>query len=234
MKHRFILVAIAAVLFGAVPASAQFGLMGGFTSSSASIKANGFKPEAVSLYHAGITYKVNLGAGFAVQPSLLYQVKGASLDKIAKNSNGDDEKFTLDTKTGYLEGNLGVQWGPDLIAICPYIFLEPFVGYALMNEESAKGNEAGLAELIDSESFETGKVKDWKNSAKQRLEYGFGVGGGIEFSHIQISVQYFMNLGPLYNSDGKVNSNDILEAVKTSFGEKKNYQGLKVSLAILF
>lgn len=234
MKHRLFIAAIAALLFGVVPASAQFGIMGGFTASSADIKTDGFKPETVSLYHAGITYKVNLGAGFALQPSLLYQVKGATLDKIAKNENGDDEKFTLDTKTGYLEGNVGVQWGPDLIALRPYIFVEPFVGYALMNEESAKGNEAGLAELVDQETFESGKVKDWAGTAKQRLEYGFGVGAGVEFSHIQISVQYFMNLGPLYNSDGKVNSNEILEAVKTSYGEKKNYQGLKVSLAILF
>ena len=59
--------------------SARVGLMGGFTSSSASIK--NMDSKSVSLYHVGLTAEIPLLGGFAIQPGLLYQVKGMSADK---------------------------------------------------------------------------------------------------------------------------------------------------------
>lgn len=225
-------VALAAAI---IPAFAQFGITGGFTSSNTTLKSfSDFKPESVSLFHAGLLYKFDIGAGFALQPTLLYQVKGASLDQIVKKEDGDI-KTSIDTKTGYIEFNAGLQWGPDLIAFRPYIFAEPFIGYAVYNEEETKGDKPTLADVTEADAteYENAKITAWTDSAKQRLEYGIGVGGGIEFSHVQISVQYFLNFGPLYNTEGKVDGNEVLETVRTAFKDK-NYQGLKVSLAVLF
>lgn len=80
--------------------SARVGLMGGFTSSSASIK--NMDSKSVSLYHVGLTAEIPLFGGFAIQPGLLYQVKGMSADKF--NSSSISESLgSFETKVGYLE-----------------------------------------------------------------------------------------------------------------------------------
>ena len=67
------------------------------------------------------------------------------------------------------------------------------------------------------------------NDAKKKFEYGFGVGAGIELvSHIQISVQWFMNFGKLYDSNKLVNT-DL-----NSLTNLRNYQGVKITLGLFF
>ena len=73
---------IAALFASMFAAQAQIGVMGGFTSSRTTIDTKDIMENAknISLYHAGVFYKFDLGMGFAVQPSLSYQVKGATLE----------------------------------------------------------------------------------------------------------------------------------------------------------
>ena len=60
-----------------------------------------------------------------------------------------------------------------------------------------------------------------------KLEYGFGLGGGLEISdHLQLSVQWFNNLGTMFS--------ERAEAGAASLEKIKNFQGIKFSLAILF
>jgi len=180
----------------------------------------------VSLYHAGIAYKIPLGSFFVVQPALSYQVKGASVqDNIAAGSI-QAATSTLQTKTGYLELTAGLQAGVDLMAFRPFVLVEPFIGYQLTDAEvySPGSNTSVTSEELNA----------YLTNAKNKLEFGFGVGGGVELmEHIQISVQWFMNLGNLYN-EGQLNS----DAIKSNFVEKykdiKNYQGIKVSLGLFF
>ena len=74
---------VSAAMVFAVTASAQkprVGVLVGFTSSNADVSQ--FDASSVSLYHAGLAFNFPVGVGFAIQPQLLYQVKGASLDEI--------------------------------------------------------------------------------------------------------------------------------------------------------
>ena len=58
------------------------------------------------------------------------------------------------------------------------------------------------------------------------------VGGGLEIlHHFQVSVQWFQNLGHLFNEDKIAN---VPGAVSSSYNDIKNYQGIKLSLAVLF
>jgi len=78
------------------------------------------------------------------------------------------------------------------------------------------------------------KIGAAAKEVKNNLEWGFGVGGGVEIaSHLQISVQWFKNLGMLYN-DGKIDGEAALTAVKDNYKNIQNYNGIKVSLGILF
>jgi hypothetical protein len=161
--------------------------------------------DAISLYHAGLTYKINLPSGFAIQPAVLYQVKGANVGQLG---TATDEDFKV--KTGFVEVPLGLQWGPHLAAFRPYVFAEPFFGYRVSSTD--RGNET---------------FRDWASQAKNKFEYGFGLGAGLEISdHLQLSVQWFNNLGAMFSKPA--------ESGTESLGKVKNFEGIKFSLAILF
>ncbi|MBO6082242.1 MAG: PorT family protein [Bacteroidales bacterium] len=202
MKRIFSLVAVlAASLILAAEANAQFGMVFGLTSSSVKMA----KSDAISLYHAGFTAKIPLGSGFALQPSLLYQVKGANVGQLGTAS---DEDFKV--KTGFVELPLAIQWGPQLAAFRPFVFGEPFVGYRVSSTD--KGNDT---------------FRDWASQAKNKFEYGFGLGAGVDIAdHIQLSAQWFNNLGTMFAGSS--------DASTESLGRVKNFEGIKFSLAILF
>ena len=85
-------------------------------------------------YHAGITYKFDLPFGFAIQPSVLYHVKGSLVEAPIV---GQDVYDVL--KTGYVEVPVSFQWGPDLILFRPFLDVTPFVGYSVANNISWDG-----------------------------------------------------------------------------------------------
>lgn len=198
---------IAAALLLTVSAHAQFGVIAGITSSSSDLKTAIGEVKNVNQYHAGITYKIGFGNFFAVQPSLIYNMKGAKLSDIS----GSGE---LDYKTGYIELPLQFQAGlgvSDFFRV--YGLAEPFVGYAISNT-IALGEKATAQQT-------------WEN-VKTRAEYGFSLGAGIELiKHVQVSVKYFWNLGTVYKTT--VTGTDIQNAVKEG---KAN--GISASVAILF
>ena len=202
MKRFLTLVAaVAASMILAAGAHAQFGFLVGLTSSSVKMASS----DTISLYHAGLTYKINLPSGFAIQPAVLYQVKGANVGQLG---TATDEDFKV--KTGFVEVPLGLQWGPHLAAFRPYVFAEPFFGYRVSSTD--RGNET---------------FRDWASQAKNKFEYGFGLGAGLEISdHLQLSVQWFNNLGAMFSKPA--------ESGTESLGKVKNFEGIKFSLAILF
>ena len=209
MKRILTLVAVAAAsMILAAQAHAQFGIIAGLTSSKANAEEAIKDVKNIALYHAGLTYKIDLGAGFAIQPSVIYQVKGANLGHL-DNATGEDFKL----KTGFVEIPVGIQWGPDLLAFRPYAFAEPFIGYQITSSDKGQSTFA-----------------DWTKQAKNKLEYGFGLGGGLEIaSHLQLSVQWFKNLGTMFGDSAK-----SADAAWSEVKDIKNFQGIKVSLAILF
>lgn len=206
MKKLFTLVAVAAAsLVMASQAHAQFGIVAGLTSSKTDVSSAVNDVKNIALYHAGLTYKFDLGAGFAIQPAVIYQVKGAKIESI-----GDTSADQL--KTGYVEIPVGFQWGPDLMAFRPYVFAEPFVGYQITSSDKVA-------------SF-----SDWTSQAKNKFEYGFGLGAGLEIaSHIQLSAQWFKNLGNMFGDSAK-----SADAAWAEAKDIKNFQGIKVTLGILF
>ena len=201
IRFLTLVAAVAASMILAAGAHAQFGFLVGLTSSSVKMASS----DAISLYHAGLTYKIDLPSGFAIQPAVLYQVKGANVGQLG---TATDEDFKV--KTGFVEVPLGLQWGPHLAAFRPYVFAEPFFGYRVSSTD--RGNET---------------FRDWASQAKNKFEYGFGLGAGLEISeHLQLSVQWFNNLGAMFSKPA--------ESGTESLGKVKNFEGIKFSLAILF
>lgn len=218
-----ILTILALAFATATVANAQIGIIGGFTSSNSSADLKNLSGELknVSLYHAGVAYKFELGNFFVIQPQLAYQVKGAALNEAI----GGLDLSSFQTKTGFVELSVGLQGGVDLMAFRPFILAEPFIGYAVTGTENF-ADENGKYTI---DTFSKGI-----NEAKNKLEYGFGVGGGIELlNHVQISVQWFMNLGKLYDND-KLVADPITAVEAADLKNLKNYQGIKVTVGLFF
>ena len=213
MKKLFVIAALFASM--AVASAQQFGVKGGLTLSTMNGASNPKENKSMVLYEAGILYKADLGAGFAIQPGLAYQVKGAPL----KQSND------VQSKTGFVELSLGAQWGPDLLAFRPYVFVEPFIGYGVTGNENL--TVSGTSISVENIN------KALQENAKNKLEYGVGAGLGLEIaSHVQLSCQLFRNFGKLYK-DSELDSG-TLKDIKASYKDLKSYQGVKFTLAILF
>ena len=211
MKKLALVIAAAALAFS-VNAGAQqydntrFGITGGVTSSSTKIKE--VDTKSISMYHVGLALEMPLGGGFAIQPELLYQVKGMSLSNWGSATTGDIGK-SFETKVGYVEVPVQIQWGPDLVAFRPYGFLEPFVGYQISN--SGKGEGSTLGKEL------------------QKVEYGMSLGAGLDIWKIQVSAKYFWNFGSVYKSDIAKTGSTIGGIV-----DGNNFNGFAISAAIFF
>lgn len=206
----------AAALFVALSANAQVGIVAGLTSSSTDFKSAIADVKNVNQYHVGLTYKIGLGGLLAIQPSIIYNMKGQKIEYLS----ADNIQNTQIDKTGFLEVPVQVQVGIPLANLVRvYGFVEPFAGYALSNQVDINLGSASEVE------------KTWDN-VKSKLEYGVGLGAGVEvFSHLQVYAKYFWNLGDVYSSSGSstVNVGDAISTVQNT-----KCSGVAVSVAYLF
>lgn len=115
---------------------------------------------------------------------------------------------------GYMELPVSVQWGPDLLLFRPFVDVTPFVGYAVSNNL--------YSDIL-------GDIASW--DGKERFDYGIGIGGGINVWKLQVIARYNWNFGSLYNVEGWEGIMDNLSDLKT---DNRNFQGLTLSLALLF
>ena len=198
-----LVVAVAAMLLALGANAQQFGIIGGLTTSNLKLADAAKEYKNINQFHAGIAYNQPLILGLAIQPAIEYKVKGAQLGEIS--GVGD-----LDLQSGFIEVPVQVQWGWDLAVARPYIFAEPFVGYAVTNKLSLNaGSLSG----------------NWDN-VKQSIEYGIGFGAGIDvFKHLQVSARWYWNMGKIAGFDGS-------SAVSTVKSTKAS--GLEVSAAFFF
>ncbi|MBR6246171.1 MAG: PorT family protein [Bacteroidales bacterium] len=233
---RILLTAILA-LASAAAVSAQhigetrFGVLGGFTSTNAQgnpiSDVKGFDASKVALYHVGVTAQIPMALGISLQPSLSWQMKGATLDSYTTTGDVKEITSTLNAKVGYLELAAQVQYGLDLLLFKPYLLAEPFVGYAMsVNETVSQFNKVTNAKEVQQQ------VKAFANSALPRVEYGLGIGAGIEFWQMQLAFKYFWNFGNLYDGKNYVTGEQVSEQVKGAFENGKSFNGFNISLTL--
>ena len=132
----------------------------------------------------------------------------------------------LSIKSQFIELSLGAQMGIDLLVFRPFIMVEPFIGYEVDTAPTFAMEGVSLSD----------DYKQKLSDAKNRLDLGFGVGGGVELlNHVQISVQWFMNAGSMFK-EGTFNSSLVGDIVAnaSAYQDLTNYHGIKVSLGIFF
>lgn len=120
-------------------------------------------------WFAGIGVQSFSRAGFSIQPELLYRVNGVTLE--------DAKSYKLNT----IELPVNIQWGIDLLVAKPFIFVTPFAGYNLINAEGA-GDDLVLNML---------------EKVCRSLEYGAGIGAGINIWKLQLTGRYNWTFGQI-------------------------------------
>jgi len=176
---RRTLATLAALLLLAFNASAQLGFMAGVTTTLSSIESGSITAADITQYHAGIAFKKKLGI-LALQPGILYNIKGEQL-------KGDDYKAIL--KTGFVEIPLQVQLGISVADFRPFVFGEPYLGFAVTNSTT---------DTYSSEGYSGG----YWDTVSDRLEFGFAFGAGIDIlRHLQVCAKYVYNSRPIYYSN---------------------------------
>ena len=217
MKRFIMVIALCVMTFwGSNTSIAKSGF--GLTGGASFVGMNEASSGLTTGYHAGITYKIALPYGFAIQPSLMYHMKGSQVEDAYANGT------PLEFRTGYVELPVSFQWGPDLILFRPFLDVTPFVGYAVNNSLSGYS-------LIKNAVTRTYNQWDGMN----RLEYGLGVGIGLDVWRLQVIGRYNWNFGTLFDVNGNLpQSDNVLENVKSSLFEGNNYGGMTLTVAFIF
>lgn len=235
------LVLTAAAVLLAVSANAKVGIVAGLTSATTSIN-DAYNDIAVAKtankYHAGLVYELNLPFGLSVQPGIIYNVKGQSVkDNIALA--GQNAEISIDTNTGYLEVPVRVAWGMNFGLFKPFVFAEPFVGYALTTETVSKFKDTATKEAFNKVASLAGTSLDTKNDDpnrwvdRNRFEYGVGLGAGVKvLDFVALSVKYYWDLGEVYkesDSASSVSAGAMYNAVK-----EQKCSGISASVILYF
>ena len=225
MKRFYAVIAICAMTIAmAANASAQrLGVSAGANFTS----MQNIDQSSATGYFVGGTAQFRLPLGFSLQPSLLYSAKVSEVGSTALS--------TLKMNVGYVELPVSVQWGPDLLVFRPFLDITPYVGYALHSNIKSVASEVdlGLGQLNELRDEAMKEVKKGFKSMVNDLEYGLGLGGGLEVWRFQVICRYNWNFGPLVNTVDtevpEIVQNQIKDAVKG-----KNFGGVSLSLTYMF
>lgn len=225
------IIIIAALLCSAFSASAielgeQFGVFAGLTTSK--VSAKDFDSDGVTQFHLGLLYNKPIFMGFAVQPEISYTMKGASISSTADLLDIASATGSFDTKMGYVELGAQLQWGADLVIARPYVFAEPYLGFATNNKITTS---ASVSTVLGGGSTDDTVNNVWDNL--NRFEYGLAIGTGVEmYEFLQLSLKYYWNFGSLYENQANAKAQSYTAMAKSAF--QNAYKGLCFSIAYMF
>ena len=210
MKKLFVI--IAAVLVTSVAASAKggFGVTAGINTNSTKVQDIQTAPRTG--YNFGLTYLLDLPLGFSVQPSVVYTHKSANLSITGLGVLDALVSNKVFQNVGSLNVTVSVQWGPNLIVARPFLDVTPYIGYTVSN--NIKGMAGDVKSVLEGE---------------KSLDYGVGLGGGINVWKLQAIVRYNWSFGTMGNLEGftELDLGDLKTADRV-------YGGISVNLAYFF
>ena len=217
MKRFLMVIALCVMTFWSSADSIARGF--GVTVGASSMNFDEVKAGSFANYHAGLTYKFDLPLGFSIQPSVQYHLRGSVVEEAITN------KTPLDYQNGYVEVPVSLQWGPDLILFRPYFDVTPFVGYTIINPISK--------DTIIDDALDIYNNKTW--DGLDRLQYGVGVGFGVELWKLQIVGRYNWGFGTLIDAEGNLPDKDgIISDIQNTVMTGKDYSGVTLSVSFMF
>lgn len=176
---------------------------GGINYTNVDLKGKGFDFRDGTGWHFGAGFQTGSVMGFSLQPELLYSVQGVKLVDVAGT-------VEVTKKSSYLELPVNIQWGIDLIAAKPFVMLTPKVSYNLKNWANRQSNNSLWDQVIQE---------------KTHLDFGIGVGAGLNIWKLQITAKYEWSFGHV---------SDLEEYLDQAKEARKTIGNLQVSVGFRF
>lgn len=126
-------------------------------------------------FTGGFAVNVDLPAGFTIQPAVQIIKKQAYFSE-----------YTNYIKH-FIEVPVSFQWGPDLMICRPFLDVTPVAGFMI-------GNDTGYY-MRNGQPM----TRFFNVEGRKRLEYGLGVGGGLDVWRLRFVARYFWNFGSMFN-----------------------------------
>jgi hypothetical protein len=210
MKKLFVIIAAVLVTSVAVSAKGGFGVTAGINTNSTKVQDIQTAPRTG--FNVGLTYSLDLPLGFSVQPSVVYTHKSANLSVTGLGVLDALVSNKVFQNVGSLNVPVSVQWGPNLIVARPFLDVTPYIGYTVSN--NIKGMAGDVKSVLEGE---------------KSLDYGVGIGGGINVWKLQAIVRYNWSFGTMGNLEGftELELGDLKTADRV-------YGGISVNLAYFF
>jgi len=216
MKKLVTLVLAVFLIAGTMNAQLRLGLKGGANISGLSTTSNLISDvKSASAYQMGLMLQLKFG-GFAIQPELLYSMKGGDLRNVAESPKLSDltnNVATLDYESQNIEIPVNFQFGLEVGPARVYAQAGPYVSFLL---GGALNGDVKLYKTVN-ETLEFNKY-DW----------GYGFGAGAELFGLQLAIKYDMGQATV----GKQIKNFADPNINPFFNMKN--RNLNISLGYLF
>lgn len=211
----------AAVIFGMTAYTAQaqlkFGVKGSFNYTSLNVNSS-FQElmHGHSGFNAGVALHIGLPLGLALQPEILYNQSGSEISGIEIPGTGL-VTGNSSLNVGSIDVPVGIQWGIKIGPIRPYLQAVPYLSIPVAHTLKVDGNKVS----INSDDI-------WS-----KVNYGIGLGAGIDIWKLQISCRYKWDMGNVVNLENK-SAGDIADSVLEKVKDKSKMSGVELSVAFFF
>lgn len=162
---------------------------GGFNLSSIMYKDDGKKIGGYKMnpsMHIGATVDVPLASQFSLETGLLLSVKGS---KLVIGMEPGNVKMTKKTDLLYLNLPLNARTTFKIANLQMFATTGPYVGYGIVGRNKFSSGQ------VSKKSKE-----DWGTDGLKRLDYGVGIGTGVEFRSIILGINYDFGLANIGSS----------------------------------
>ena len=217
MNKKVLSVILAAVLTASYAhAQFTFGVRAGFNLTNISQEYDGKKPDSDEKYkfkpgfQIGVVGELAISDAFAIQPGILFSTQGAQ-QKFDGKEDGESWESKLSVNLNYIQVPINAQYKLDLGGANLLLQAGPYLGYAISGKIKWKSTFDGQTEE-DDEKIEFGSSED--DDAKP-LDFGIGLGAGLQFSNIQVGLGYNLGLMNLSNEPKGVMKNNGLALTLT-------------------
>lgn len=189
---RIVLVSCLLIIAATVQAQMKFGPVAGVNFSKMTLKYGGISIDPMMMvgFHLGGLAEIPLSDNFVLQPAIMYSTKGSrySLDM-------GEADYEMSMGPNFIEVPIYFAYKFELESMILFLKAGPYGAYAVGGQGKADEEDWDL-------EFGEGEEKDMKP-----LDFGLGVGGGIEFNNLIVSVQYefgLTNLAPVDDAEMKI------------------------------
>lgn len=191
-------------------AQVRFGPKAGVNFSTMTLKSSGISldPSNLTGFQFGIVSEISLGSNFALQPGVIYSVKGSGY-----SISGFDMEVEINPT--YIEVPVNAIYKIGAGPINVLLMAGPYFGYGIGGNYSMKSAQETIDEAI--------KYGSGDNNDLKPFDIGVNLGGGLEIGRIQVAFQYCLgltNLAPVTDNSAEQKNKVMTISLAYLFGGK--------------